>query len=154
MAQIRRALLALVTAGMLVAGLAGCGDDDGANASTQPLAEGVVLRVSQGGTVLVDWTLDDLRAAVAFTEMDLEGSAQSGPLFTDVLVAAGVTSWETGEVLGLGEGRVFEVGLEIAVGNVNEGWILDVTNRGTIKLAAADLPKEQWVRDVIEISLH
>ena len=148
---VRRLVVAGVVIGLLMAGLAGCGDDD--PASTEPRADGVVLRVSQGGAVLVDWTLEELQAALPFTEMELEGSTQSGPLLLEVLTAAGVTSWERGEVIGWGEGRAFEVGLEIEAAEVDAGWIFDVTNRGTVKLASDDLPKQQWVRDVAELAL-
>ena len=53
----------------------------------------------------------------------------------------------------MGEGRVFEVTLEIDSADVNGNWILDVTKQGGLKLAAADLPREQWVRDVGEIRI-
>jgi hypothetical protein len=51
----------------------------------------------------------------------------------------------------MGEGRVYEVGLDISSSEVDDGWILDVTNKGTLKLAAVDLPRQNWVRDVGEI---
>jgi len=151
MFTVRRTRFAVLLVPLLTAGFAGCGDDDAA--AIAPRADDVVLRISQGGQVLADWTLDDLNTAVSFTEFDLEGSTQNGPLLLDVLAAAGVTSWERAEVIGWGEGRAFEVGLEIEAGDVDGGWILDVTNRGTVKLAADDLPKQQWVRDVAEIAL-
>jgi hypothetical protein len=47
---------------------------------------------------------------------------------------------------------VIEVALDIDAATVDEAWVLDVTNRGTLKLAAPDLPRQQWVRDVGEIS--
>jgi len=151
MSAVHRMPPVVLLVALLTTGLAGCGDDD--DAAADPRAEDVVLRVSQGGQVLADWTLDELKAAIPFTEIDLEGTTQNGPLLLDVLAAAGVTSWERAEVIGWGEGRAFEVGLEIEAGDVDAGWIFDVTNRGTVKLAADDLPKQQWVRDVAEIAL-
>jgi len=59
--------------------------------------------------------------------------------------------WESGEVLGSGEGRVFEVKLDVSSSEVDDGWILDVTKQGTLKLASADLARQEWVRDVGEI---
>jgi hypothetical protein len=132
--------------------LTGCGDD-GAT-STDPPSEDVVLRVVQDGEVLADWTLADLEAAVPFTTITVDGDDQTGPLLLDVLAASGAEGWGTGEVLGLGEGRAFEVELEIAAADVNGGWVLDVTNQGTLKLAADDLPRQQWVRDVAEIRVR
>lgn len=53
----------------------------------------------------------------------------------------------------MGEGRVFEVSLPIAAAEVDAGWVLDVTNQGTLKLASVDIPRGQWVRDVGEIRI-
>lgn len=143
MRRITAAVVALTMA------MASCGDDD-----TGPPPEGVVLRVVAGGDVAADWTLADLEAAVTFTTITLEGEEQAGPLLLDVLAASGVADWTDGEALGLGEGRTFEVAVEFSVDDVDEGWILDVTNRGTLKLASDDLPKQQWVRDVAELRLR
>jgi hypothetical protein len=98
---------------------------EGTIAAPEPPAEDVVLRVVVGGEVVTD----------------------------DVLDASGVGKWESGEVRGMGEGRVFEVGLDISFAEVDEGWIMDVTKQGTLKLASAALPRDQWVRDVGEISI-
>lgn len=126
---------------------------DGGTGTTQPPAADVVLRVVSGGEVAADWTLADLEASVEFTELTVGDDLQSGPLLLDVLAASGVGDWESGRVFGMGEGRVFEVTLDINSGAVDRGWILDVTNKGTLKLAAADLSKDQWVRDVGEINI-
>jgi hypothetical protein len=126
---------------------------DGATEATDPPAADVVLRVVADGEVAADWTLANLESAVEFTELNLDGDKQSGPLLLDVLNASGVREWDSAEVLGMGEGRVFEVALEINSADVDGGWILDVTKQGSLKLASADLPREQWVRDVGEIRI-
>ncbi len=135
-----------MTAVLLVA-LAGCSNDAADNA---PTGEGIVLRVTQAQTV-AEWTLDQLAAEVPRAAMDLDGQAQDGYLLLDVLEASGVAGWDHGEVTGKGEDRAFDVVLDIDAAEVDEGWILDVTNQGTLKLAADDLPRERWVRDVSEI---
>jgi len=143
-----RRCVALVLVGLVVL-VAGCSDGD-AEAREAP-AEDVVLRVVSGESIARDWTLDELEAEVGFTEVVIEGDPQSGPLFLDAIEASGVAEWETAEVLGMSEGRVLEVALDVAAADVDETWILDVSNRGTLKLAAPDLPRERWVRDVGEI---
>lgn len=131
--------------------IAGCADD--VTDATEPPADDVVLRVVLAGEVAADWTLADLESRVDFVSITIDGDDQSGPRLLDVLNASGVDGWETAEVFGLGEGRVVEVALDITSAQVNDGWILDVTKQGTLKLATADLPREQWVRDVGEINL-
>lgn len=139
----------MLVVAMLV--IAGCADD--ATDATEPPADDVVLRVVLAGEVAAEWTLADLESRVDFVSITIDGDDQSGPRLLDVLDASGVDEWETAEVFGLGEGRVVEVALDITSGQVNDGWILDVTKQGTLKLATADLPREQWVRDVGEINL-
>ena len=128
-----------------------CGEDP--NTGIEPRAEEVALRVVVGGEVAFDWTLADLEAATTFTTMNIDGDEQNGPLLLDVLAASGIESWDTAQVLGFGEGRTFEVSLDISGSQVDEGWVLDITNKGTLKLAADDLPRAEWVRDVGEIRL-
>lgn len=123
----------------------GAGNDPGAASGAE------VLRVIVGGEVTAAWTLADLEAKVAFVTVTIDGDGQTGPLLLDVLAVSGVANWETAEVLGLGEGRTTEVGLDISSSDVDDGWILDVTKQGTLKLAADDLPRASWVRDVREI---
>ena len=119
----------------------------------EPPSEDVVLRIVLDGEVAVDWTLAALEEEIAFTDLAIDGDSQSGPLLVDVLAASGVEEWTSGEVFGMGEGRVFEVSLPIVSSEVDAGWVLDVTNQGTLKLAPAELPREQWVRDVGEIHI-
>lgn len=146
----RRMTLTLIVMGAVTM-MAAC--SDGATAATDPPAADVVLRVVANGEVAEDWTLADLEAAVEYAELTIDGNDQSGPLLLDVLEASGVDEWESAEILGMGEGRVFEVTLEVNSTDVDSGWILDVTKQGTLKLASAGLPREQWVRDVGEIRI-
>ena len=146
----RRNAVAMIVMGAVML-VAACADD--ATEATDPPAADVVLRVVADGEVLVDWTLTDLEAAVPSTELTVDGDKQSGPLLADVLEASGISEWSSGRVLGLGEGRVFEMELDIDAADVDGGWILDVTNKGTLKLASTELPRERWVRDVGEIRI-
>ncbi len=140
-----RRLLVIVAAAALL--FAGCSV---AEEVSSP-GDDVVLRVVDGYAVARDWTLAELEAEVPFTEIVVDGDAQTGPQLVEVIAASGIDGWETGQVLGMGEGRVFEVGLDIYSSEVDETWVFDVTNRGTLKLAAPDLSREMWVRDVGEL---
>ena len=143
----RRVMLVAVA---LIGACSGPADDA---PTLDPPADDVVLRVIAGDEVAADWTLADLEASVSFADVDIDGDTQSGPRLLDVLAASGVDDWQTAEVIGMGEGRTFEVGLDIAAADTDENWILDVTNRGTLKLAAEALARNQWVRDVGEIRI-
>lgn len=144
-----------VTMIMALALIGGCGGGASADdaPTLEPPADDVVLRVIVGDELAADWTLADLEASVSFAEVDIDGDTQSGPRLLDVLAASGAEDWKTAQVIGMGEGRVFEVGLDIARAGADDEWVLDVTNRGTLKLAAPALAREQWVRDVGEIRI-
>ena len=145
-----RPILAFIVMSAVIV-TAACSDGD--SATTDPPAADVVLRITTNGEVAADWTLAELEAAVEYTDLTIDGNDQSGPLLLDVLEASGIDQWQSAEILGMGEGRVFEVTLEVDSADVDGGWILDVTKQGTLKLASAELPREQWVRDVGEIRI-
>jgi hypothetical protein len=130
------------------------GDDAEEPEPLAPPADDVVLRVIVDGAVARDWTLETLDYSLPFATLILDGDEQNGPLLTDVLEASGVVSFGTMEALGLGEGRSVEVTLFVDAAEVNETWILDVSNQGTLKLAADNLPREKWVRDVAELRIN
>ena len=140
----RRLLVVGAAAAML---FAGCSDDGEVSSP----GDDVVLRVVDGYAVARDWTLADLEAEIPFSEVVVDGDAQTGPRLVEIIAASGIDEWETGQVLGMGEGRVFEVGLDIYSSEVDDTWVFDVTNRGTLKLASPDLSREMWVRDVAEL---
>jgi hypothetical protein len=140
---------------VVLALMGACGGGETADGPAElgsPAAD-VVVRVVVGDEVAADWTLAALEESVAFTEITIDGDSQNGPRLLDVFAASGVEEWETAQVIGMGEGRTFEVGLDIVAADVDQSWILDVTNRGTLKLAAEGLPRQQWVRDVGEIRI-
>lgn len=141
----KRLLLGLV---LLTAGCSDAGSEP-----LDPPANDVVLRVVAGNDIARDWTLAELEDQVPFITLEIKGDEQAGPLLVDVLTASEIESWESAEVFGMSEGRVLEVSLQIETAEVDASWILDVSNRGTLKLAATDLPRERWVRDVGEIRL-
>jgi len=130
----------------------GSGDGGGGGTVTSG-APGVVLTVFVADEAIATWTVESLRAEVEFVTLTIDGDEQSGPRVLDVLAASGVADWETAEVLGKGEGRSFDVGVTISASDVDEGWLFDVTNRGTLKLAAEGLPRDRWVRDAGEIRI-
>jgi hypothetical protein len=142
----------LLVVGLVALVAVGCGDDSAE--TSEPPAQGVVLRVVMDGQVVADWTIGDLESETPFVELEIDCDLQSGPRLVDVLARSDIDEWEWAEVLGMGEGRVFEVALDIGAEEVDGEWILDVTNQGTLKLASPDLARQEWVRDVGEIRLR
>ncbi|MEZ4502521.1 MAG: hypothetical protein R3C39_07840 [Dehalococcoidia bacterium] len=125
--------------------------DDGDSSAAPTLGPGVVLNVTRGDELLKAWTLDEI-LALPQQEIEADGDTQTGPWLRDLLAASAVGTWQHATVHGSGEGRAFDIELEIESGPA-EGYVLDITRRGTAKLAGQDLPRERWVRDVTEIRI-
>jgi hypothetical protein len=145
--NLRRIALGLALA--LVTLATACGGDasSAADASTATVdAPATLLTVTRGGETL------HALLALPQQEVTMDGSLQTGPWLRDVLAASDVGDWAHATVRGAGESRAFDVELAIESGPADT-YILDITKRGTTKLAGLDLPRERWVRDVTEIRI-
>ncbi|MFC5993453.1 hypothetical protein ACFQE5_04390 [Pseudonocardia hispaniensis] len=145
-----RILLAVLLGSVLVAcagsplepgasGAPGAGTEGGA---ATPVAEGLVVR--RGDHELLRLDVDGLRAlpqVEAATAGTGKGS-QRGPTVRAVLDRAGVGAVTTVTV----EGR--DPTQTLTAADLTDRLVLDLTARGTVKLAGPDLPRERWVRDV------
>jgi hypothetical protein len=132
---------------------AGCGSESGTGTDDPPGGEEVILTVYVADEAVAEWTLAEIESEFEHVTVVVDGEEQTGPRLSDVLTASAVGEWSRAEVLGKGEGRSFDVAVEVTAAEVDETWVLDITKRGTLKLASPELPKEQWVRDAGEIRI-
>jgi nitrogen regulatory protein PII len=120
------------------------------SASGRP-APGYAVKVMRGDTVLKQFSVAALRALPAVTII-ADGKPQHGPTVQTVLTAAGVTSFTTLEVRGMGlrdSGR-----LTLAAKAVTGDTILDFNDRGTVKIVSPTMDWRLRVRDVTELRVH
>lgn len=107
------------------------------------------LAVTRGGTTLATFDLAALQGMpqvhVSTPGTGNDGS-QDGPAVRTVLDRAGAGAAASVAVTGDEGTRTFTAA-ELATA------VLDVTNRGTTKLAGADLPRERWVRNVTTLAV-
>ena len=89
-------------------------------------------------------TLDDIKT-LSVSQVTAEGRVEEGPLLKDVLALAGVTEFT--EVSLTGSSSPATLTFE----QVDENTILDLTNRGTLKLATTYISKDAWTKDISEI---
>lgn len=76
----------------------------------------------------------------------IEGKSQDGPRVSDLLKAAGVDDYA--QLIFSGTGTY-----TVTADQVNEHLILDLSNRGTYKMASPDIPKVDWVKDIARIEV-
>jgi hypothetical protein len=97
-------------------------------------------------------TIEDIRAleqvVVTTPEQD---SNQEGPKLLSVLELAGIKEFSEVKVSGMTQGRIATAELTLTRTQVDDTVLLDITNRGTTKLAGLNIPSGSWIRDVVEL---
>jgi hypothetical protein len=82
------------------------------------------------------------------------GKSEEGPTLLSVLELAGINEFNTITVIGMVKGRVASGELTLTRSEITDEVILDFTNRGTTKLAGAQIPEDNWIIDVTEMRLE
>jgi len=134
-------LIALIAIFTLTTGCSSDGDDD-------VYAVDIYLDGSLGKSV----TMDELLALeqISFTA---DNKDEEGPTLLSVLELAGIEDFSELTAYGLSKGRIAEAEITLSRNQVHDEVILDITNRGTSKLAASDIPSDDWIIDVEEIKV-
>ncbi len=131
--------------------LTACAVQSTPTATTVPLPEATPFSgpalfevVRQDGT-RVAFT-QDMISAIPEASVTIEGSVQAGPKLVDVLAAAGIGDYTK---------LVFSGSsiLTVEAAQVTDQFILDLSNRGTYKMASPDIPKANWVKDIVSIEV-
>jgi len=80
-----------------------------------------------------------------------ESESEMGPTVASVLALAGIVRYRQIQVVGLSPGRKSASQITLVRDKVTDNVILDITGRGTTKLAGSDIPSSEWVLDVSRI---
>ncbi|MEW5720671.1 MAG: hypothetical protein AB1817_18745 [Chloroflexota bacterium] len=117
-----------------------------ANSTPAASTETSALQIVKPDGSTKGFSLDDLKA-LPKTKITVEGSAEEGPALLEVLRAAGVTDFKQVTLGGSGA-------LTLTKDKVTPQVLLDFTNRGTVKFAAANVPKANWPKDITTIKVE
>jgi|GEM_PF-4153083 len=77
-----------------------------------------------------------------------DGKVESGPSITTLLQFAGIQTYSKIEVMN----KAYELVEFTSEQNLNQ-LILDITNRGNVKLASEFIPKKNWIKDITTIAV-
>jgi hypothetical protein len=141
------ALVAVVVAAWALQAMASGGGESSQGDSPPPYS----VSVKRDGEVLKTYDLAALRS-LPQVAVEMEGKEQTGPALAVVLADAGVSSSARVEVRGAGlrdSGR-----LRLSAAQARRRVQLDFSQRGTVKVCAPWLEREEWVRDVFTISVE
>jgi hypothetical protein len=131
--------------------LFGCGGGGHAGASGPAATSGqagYAVVVRDGSRTVGRFDLAALRALPQADISTLKSQGkqtQHGPRVRTVLTRAGVQRFGRLKVAGLDATGTF------SSAEIDDQVVLDFDNRGTVKLAGANLPVDRWVRDVTEL---
>lgn len=137
----------VVAAWALQATVSGGGESSQGDSPPPPYS----VSVERGGEVLQKYDLAALDSLPKVTR-EMEDKEQTGPTLMVLLEDAGVTSYEKVDVRGAGirdNGR-----LSLTRTEVGRRVQLDFSERGTVKVCAPWLEREEWVRDILIISVE
>lgn len=136
------ALLFLVSA--LVTGCSNGGEESGAD------EQDYRIKIFSGGNLTTSLNLTQLQS-LPNVSLSAFGKSEEGPTLLLVLELAGVKEFTKVTVVGMVRGRLASGELTLNRDEITGDVILDFTNRGTTKLAGAQIPEDDWIIDVTEI---
>jgi hypothetical protein len=108
------------------------------------VASAALFQIVKPDGTKFDVTLEAVKG-LPLASLTVDGKAQEGPKLIDILKLAGITDFM--EVTLTGSSAAATLTRE----QVDDNTILDFSNRGTMKLATAYIPKANWTKDITEI---
>jgi hypothetical protein len=117
-----------------------------APATTPAPAGDAIFQLIKPDGAVVEFTLDRLKALPLVSILS-DGSPEEGPALLDVIKAAGITNFREVTLTGLDGSYTY------ARAAITPRVVLDFNNRGSVKLASPELPRDRRVRDIFKIEV-
>lgn len=116
--------------------------------------EGVyAITINLNGEEVAKLTLEDLLPLEQVT-FQVADKSEEGPTVRSALALAGIEDFTQLTAHGLTKGRVATAEMTLMSKDIDESVILDITNKGTCKLAGADIPDNDWIIDVNQLDIE
>jgi hypothetical protein len=146
------ALLIVALTGMTF--LSGCGTDSVGSQEVSALGDNEeTFEVTRVGVVVDIVSTSDIRTLPQVT-MDAGGQKLTGATLRSVLVASGVSEFESLTVYGLRQGRLMSGEVVLTSAEVTDQVLLTVNRRGQPRFASRDIPSERWIVDVARVAVE
>ena len=108
------------------------------------------ISVVEDSRVLKTFTMNELRK-LGVRRVVMQGKPETGPTLLSVISAAGVDTFSSVTIVGVGARDSGRLTMKRAA--VNRDVLLDLANRGTAKICGPNIPYGSRVRDVIRIEV-
>lgn len=151
---LKKVILIIIATCIMVTGISSCSSEAKKESEDATNGEEVYsIEVYLSSTLKKLITIDEIESLdkVSFSTEDKD---EEGPTLTDVLELAGITEFDEVTVVGLTKGRIASAELALSRNEIDDEVILDITNRGTTKLAGRDIPSNDWIIDVSELRVE
>jgi hypothetical protein len=128
---------------------AGCSGETGKPSAEEEYS----IKIISEGEQVTSLNLTKLQS-LPTVSLSAFGKSEEGPTLLSVLKLAGINEFSKVTVIGMVRGRIATGELTLTRSEITDEVILDFTNRGTTKLAGAQIPEDNWIIDVTEIRLE
>ena len=119
----------------------------GEGASEVILPEGVLFQVLMPDGERVNFTVEQVKA-MPQVSIEVDGKTEEGPALLAVLEDAGVSNFSSMTLQGL------NLSVTLEKDEITDEVILDITNRDTVKFASPMVPKQDWPKDIMLITVE
>lgn len=106
------------------------------------------VKVILGGKTLKEYTIQDFKK-LPTSKIEVEGKTEDGPTLLSLLTDSKVQSFSKVTLKGIDNSSYV-----LTKDMINENTLLDITNHDTVKLASKLVPKDKWIKDIVEITVE
>ena len=140
-------LMVLLCSIMLVLFVQGCGSSSG-NGLKNEKVENYLVKVTYDGKELKSYSIADIKKMPA-SSFELEGKTEQGPSMDYILKDNDIKDYSKVTFIGM-----YKDSLTMTKDQIEKGTLFDITNHDTIKLAAKDIKKDKWTKDIATIKVE
>ena len=152
--MLKKSFLILLIIGLVLSGAVGCSGESDEESPTETNGEETYsIKIYVNDKLTGSVTLEEIDSLdkVAFSTEDKD---EEGPILTDVLEFAGIEDFNKVTAVGMTKGRIASAELTLERDQIDDTVILDITNRGTTKLAGKNISSNDWIIDVSELRIE
>lgn len=144
-------LIVIITAVMILLSLQGCkssSENKGENGLKNEKVENYSVKVVYDGTEIKSYSLEDIKK-ISSTNVEVDGKTEEGPSISYIMNENNIKDYSKITFIGM-----WKDSLTMTKEQIEKGTLLDITNHGTVKLAAKAVKKDEWIKDISTIKIE
>lgn len=147
------ALITILVITVAVVSFVGCSKTSSTNTSKStdtPKQEKYeyTLNIQSGGKMVKSYKIEDIKK-MSTKSIEVDGKTETGPALLTILNDCGISEFSKVTFKGIANDS-----LSLSKDKIDGDVLLDIANRGTVKLACKSVPKKDWIKDIVEINVE